>query len=107
MSGWYESMNEAFPPKLSEGAAKLMERVKYRLDSMYGAAEMGEPAFTEDAAHLVAAIVTELGITPEMVEDVKPLLQPSRRRPHATNQSAAASALATLLEVAGDSPGGR
>lgn len=53
------------------------------------------------SAHVAQAICSELGITPEMVKDVRPLLTPSEQRPHAKNLLAASDALATLLEVAG------
>ena len=75
------------PPKLSEGA----ERLHGRIHRLYGLS-------AEAVAH---KICTELGITPEMVEDVRPLVQPSTRAPHAMNQNDAAIALATLLDVAG------
>ena len=98
MTGPSEAMKAAFPPKLSEGAEKLRE---------YVAVELGLDWDTSNKYHanrvreLIAAIVTELGINPEMVEDVRPLLQPSSLKPHAMNQNAAAIALSTLLEVAG------
>ena len=82
----HPSMKAAFPPKLSEGA----ERLRYTLHYRHLTAEA-----------LARSIVAQLGITPEMVEDVRPLVQPSTRAPHAMNQNAAAIALATLLEVAG------
>ena len=82
-----EGMKQAFPPNLSEEA----ERLTVVVDELVGF----------EASVIARAIVTELGITPEMVEDVRPLLQPSTRTPHAMNQNDAAIALSTLLEVAG------
>ena len=87
MTGPSEAMKAAFPPELSKGA----ERLTVVVDELVGF----------EASVIARAIVTELGITPEMVEDVKPMLQPSSGHPHAINQAAAADALATLLEVAG------
>ena len=81
-----EGMKQAFPPKLSERAERLRHTLHYR-------------HLTAEA--LATSIVAELGITPKMVEDVRPLLQPSTLTPHAMNLNAAAIALATLLEVAG------
>ena len=87
------------PPKLSEGAERLRENV---------AVELGLDWDTSNRYHanrvrdLAAVIVTHFGITPAMVEDVRPLLQPSIRTPHAMNLNAAAIALSTLLEVAGE-----
>ena len=88
MTGPSKAMKAAFPPKLSEGA----ERLRYTLHYRHLTAEA-----------LARSIVAQLGITPAMVEDVKPMLQPSSGHPHAINQAAAADALATLLEVAGRS----
>ena len=82
-----EGMKQAFPPKLSEGAERLRDKI-HRLHGL-------------SAEALAGIIVAEFGITPAMVEDVRPLLQPSTRTPHAMNLNAAAIALATLLEVAG------
>ena len=78
-----EGMKAAFPPKRTEGA----ERLTVVVDEVVGF----------EASVIARAIVAELGITPEMVEDVRPLLQPSTRTPHATNLNAAAIALSTLL----------
>ena len=85
-----EGMKQAFPPKLSERAK--------RLDKMLWKAFNLDP---QERADLCKAINAEFGITPAMVEDVRPLLQPSARTPHAMNLNAAAIALSTLLEVAG------
>ena len=85
-----EGMKQAFSPKLSERAK--------RLDKMLWKAFNLDP---QERADLCKAITADLGITPKMVEDVRPLLQPNTRMPHAMNQNAAAIALATLLEVAG------
>ena len=91
MTGPSEAMKAAFPPKLSERAK--------RLDKMLCKAFN---LFPQERADLCKAITADLGITPKMVEDVRPLLQPSARTPHAMNLNAAAIALSTLLEVAGE-----
>ena len=93
MTGPSKAMKAAFPPKLSEGAERLKEAMRTAVTTR----PYSVPIFVRTAQ----AIVTELGITPKMVEDVRPLVQPSTRAPHAMNQDAAAIALATLLEVAG------
>ena len=96
----HESMKAAFPPKLSEGAARLRDVICAVPTWMSSDPHNQKQYDYHKGKETAQAIVTELGITPEMVEDVRPLVQPSTRAPHAMNQNAAAIALSTLLEVA-------
>ena len=95
-----EGMKAAFPPKTLDGAERLREDLKSQLNQIFAPDHTCRTTDFE-VEDIFSLIVGHLGITPEMVEDVRPLLQPSTRTPHAMNQNAAAIALSTLLEVAG------
>lgn len=80
-------------------AEKLREQMRVRLESIFCLDDVCD----EEAEAVVLFIATELGITPEMVEAAQPgtSLSRSGQELQATLRVKAASALSTLLEVAG------
>ena len=83
-----EGMKAAFPTKLSERA----ERLTVVVDEVVGF----------EASVIARAIVTELGITPDMVSILRTAFNISPHRAYANDRVLeAADALSTLLEVAG------
>ncbi len=86
-----EEMRAAFPKEeLSEGAEKLIERLRVRLENIFCL----EDVVDEEAEAVILCIVTELGIDAELVESLRIRLG---TRAH----DRAAGVMEILLEVAG------
>ena len=96
----HHEMSAAFPPKLSGGAEKLRDR----LNSIAGWTD-ARLAPSVSAQGVAGLIVSELGITPEMVESLHNTARIWANEdgdlPEMYIANKAADALATLLEVAG------
>ena len=95
------------PPKLSEGAERLTGVVGHA-QVLSGGFDPSYKPHAREVKRIVAVIVTELGITPAMVEVLKRLDGDLRQNSFKVGgdgpESAAgevAHALSTLLEVAG------
>ena len=108
MTGPSKAMKAAFPPKLSEGAARLRDVICAVPTWMSSDPHNQKQYDYHKGKETAQAIVTELGITPEMVEVLKRLDGDLRHNSFKAGgdgpESAAgevAHALSTLLEVAG------
>ena len=89
------------PPKLSEGAERLTGVVGHA-QVLSGGFDPSYKPHAREVKRIVAVIVTELGITPEMVGILRSTFDVSPHRAYANDRGLmAADARETLLEVAG------